>query len=70
MCQPVGMLYLQIQDYRNSLPHKGDTAASVENSPIVHKVLLRMHTENVVKEISLISDDSWTYEDLLVSKLY
>ncbi|KAE8077241.1 hypothetical protein FH972_015821 [Carpinus fangiana] len=60
-----GALLCEIQDYRNSLPHKGDTAASVENSPIVHKVLLRMRTENVVKEISLISDDSWTYEDLL-----
>lgn len=70
MCQPLGMVYLQIQDYRISLPQKGGTAASVENSPIVHKVLLRMCTENVVKEISLISDDSWTYADLLVSKLY
>lgn len=70
MCQPVGMVYLQIRDYRNSLPKKGGTAASVENSPIVQKVLLRMSMENVVKDISLISEGSWTYEDSLVSKLY
>jgi hypothetical protein len=37
---------------------------------IVHKVLIRMCMENVVKDISLISDDPSTYEDLLVSRLY
>lgn len=42
----------------------------MENSPIVHKVLLRMCMEQVVKDISLISEDSWTYEDLLVNKLF
>lgn len=70
MCQPVGMVNLHIRDYRNSLPQKGGTAASVENSLIVHKVLIRMCMENLVKDISWISDDSSTYEDLLVSKLY
>ncbi|KAL0000086.1 hypothetical protein SO802_019688 [Lithocarpus litseifolius] len=60
-----GALLCEIRDYRNLLTQKGGTAASMENSPIVHKVLLRMCMEQVVKDISLISEDSWTYEDLL-----
>lgn len=64
------MVPFQIRDYRNLLTQKGGTAASMENSPIVHKVLLRMCMEQVVKDISLISEDSWTYEDLLVNKLF
>lgn len=49
------------------MPRKGDTGSSVENSPVRSKVFLQMCTESVVKDISLISDDSWTYNDLLVS---
>lgn len=60
----------QIRDYRNPLSQRGSTAASMKKPPIVHKVLLHMCTENVVKDISLMSDDSWTYEELLVSKFY
>uniref|UniRef100_A0A2N9ICY2 Uncharacterized protein n=1 Tax=Fagus sylvatica TaxID=28930 RepID=A0A2N9ICY2_FAGSY len=60
-----GALLCEIRDYRNSLTQKGGTAAWMENSLIVHKVLLHMCMEHVVKDISLISEDSWTYEDLL-----
>lgn len=61
------MLSLQIQDYRNCLHRRG--IASVDKSPVVHKVLLKMCMENVIKDIYLMSNDSWSYEDLLVSDL-
>ncbi|XP_041013210.1 protein PHYTOCHROME-DEPENDENT LATE-FLOWERING-like isoform X1 [Juglans microcarpa x Juglans regia] len=60
-----GALLCEIRDYRNLWPQKGGPAASVEKSSIVHKVLLHICMENVVKDISLIADDSWTYEDIL-----
>ncbi|XP_058184668.1 protein PHYTOCHROME-DEPENDENT LATE-FLOWERING-like isoform X2 [Rhododendron vialii] len=60
-----GALLCEIRDYRNSMPRNGDTGSSVENSPVRSKVFLQMCTESVVKDISLISDDSWTYNDLL-----
>ncbi|KAG6715153.1 hypothetical protein I3842_05G236800 [Carya illinoinensis] len=60
-----GALLCEIRDYRNLWPQKGGPAASVEKSLVVHKVLLHICMENVVKDISLIADDSWTYEDIL-----
>lgn len=33
----------------------------------MNKVHLRMSLENVVKDMPLISDNSWTYGDLMVS---
>ncbi|KAA8529094.1 hypothetical protein F0562_034107 [Nyssa sinensis] len=51
-------------DYRNILSQKGGTACK-EKSPIIYKVALQMCMENVVKDILSISDDSWTYNDLL-----
>lgn len=38
--------------------------------PIVNKVRLRMTFENVVKDITRLSDDSWTYRDFVVSMLW
>ncbi|CAL5350251.1 unnamed protein product [Camellia sinensis] len=60
-----GALLCEIKDYRNIFSQKGDTASSVENSPVTYKKVLQMCMEIVVKDISLISDDSWTYNDLL-----
>jgi hypothetical protein len=47
-----------VKDYR-SATEQGST-------PAIQKVRLRMHLENVVKDINVISDDSWTYSDILV----
>ncbi|KAK9277475.1 hypothetical protein L1049_007019 [Liquidambar formosana] len=60
-----GALLCEIRDYRNCLPHRDDTAVSASIFPTVHKVLLQMCMENVIKDISSMSDDSWTYKDLL-----
>ncbi|KAJ0095535.1 hypothetical protein Patl1_15197 [Pistacia atlantica] len=58
-----GAILCEIQDYRNCLHRRG--IASVDKSPVVHKVLLKMCMENVIKDICLMSNDSWSYEDLL-----
>ncbi|XP_057477922.1 protein PHYTOCHROME-DEPENDENT LATE-FLOWERING-like isoform X1 [Actinidia eriantha] len=60
-----GALLCEIRDYRNILPQNGDIASSMENSPVIHKVVLQMCMESVVKDISSISNDSWTYNDML-----
>jgi hypothetical protein len=36
---------------------------------VVNKVRLRMTFENVVKDITQLSDDSWSYRDFVVSIL-
>lgn len=64
--QSIKMFSLQIRDYRNCLFHEGGIRSS-QNNPIVHRVILQMCMENVVKDIMSISDDSWTYKNLLVS---
>lgn len=43
---------------------------SVNGSPIINKVRLRMSLENVVKDIPSISDNGWTYGDLMVSAIF
>ena len=58
---------MQVRDYRKCISEPGSAVSAVDGFPIVHKVQLRMSLENVVKDISLISDDSWTYSDLMVS---
>ncbi|XP_062110007.1 protein PHYTOCHROME-DEPENDENT LATE-FLOWERING-like [Humulus lupulus] len=58
-----GCVLCEIHDYRNCLLHKG--GSSIQKSPIVYRVILQMCMENVVKDIMSISDDSWTYNDLL-----
>ncbi|XP_059658375.1 protein PHYTOCHROME-DEPENDENT LATE-FLOWERING-like [Cornus florida] len=60
-----GALICEIRDYRNILSQKGNTVSSAGKSPIIHKVVLQMCMENIVKDVSSISDDSWTYKDLL-----
>ncbi|KAF5181649.1 Phytochrome-dependent late-flowering [Thalictrum thalictroides] len=60
-----GMLVCEIRDYRKSASQRGSGVSSVDQSPVVNRVSLRMSLENVVKDIPLISDDSWTYSDLM-----
>lgn len=60
----------QVRDYRRCSSDKGSGIASTDASPIVSKVRLRMSLENVVKDIPLISDESWTYGDLMVRIIF
>ncbi|XP_058087049.1 protein PHYTOCHROME-DEPENDENT LATE-FLOWERING-like isoform X2 [Magnolia sinica] len=60
-----GTIVCEVWDYRNCMPKSGSDISSGNKFPIVQKVRLRMCTENVVKDMSSISDDSWTYSDLL-----
>lgn len=59
-----GSLVCEVRDYRNCISEPGIDVPST-NSPVVTKVRLRMSLENVVKDIPLISNDAWTYGDLM-----
>jgi len=56
-----------VRDYRKCASKQGSSVPFMDGLPIVNKVCLRMSLENVVKDIPLISDNSWTYGDLMVS---
>nr|CAD1838048.1 unnamed protein product [Ananas comosus var. bracteatus] len=60
-----GTIVCEARDYRKFTSEQGTAASAANGIPIVHKVRLRMSLENVVKDIPLISDDSWTYSDLI-----
>uniref|UniRef100_A0A6N2MU29 Uncharacterized protein n=1 Tax=Salix viminalis TaxID=40686 RepID=A0A6N2MU29_SALVM len=60
-----GTLICEVRDYRKCASEQGSSTPSVDGIPIVDKVCLRMSLENVVKDIPLISDNSWTYGDLM-----
>ncbi|ONI31553.1 hypothetical protein PRUPE_1G319400 [Prunus persica] len=59
-----GVILCEIQDYRGCFI-QGRAANSTKKIPTVHRVLLHMRMENVVKDILSISDASWTYSDIL-----
>lgn len=63
-------MFLQVRDYRNFSSEEGSAALPVDGSPIVSKICLRMSLENIVKDIPMISDNSWTYGDLMVGIIY
>lgn len=58
-------------DFRTSLSKLGldGCDSSYDEYPKVQNVCLRMGNESVVKDLQSISDDSWTYDDLLVCVL-
>ncbi|KAK6268285.1 hypothetical protein QUC31_012445 [Theobroma cacao] len=60
-----GTLVCEVRDYRKSAPQQVSTIPSMDGSPIINKVRLRMSLENVVKDIPLSSDNSWTYGELM-----
>ncbi|MCL7040189.1 hypothetical protein MKW94_013120, partial [Papaver nudicaule] len=60
-----GTLVCEVRDYRKRPSEPGNVVSSMEQLPVINKVSLRMSLENVVKDIPLISDDSWTYSDLM-----
>ncbi|KAG7013970.1 hypothetical protein SDJN02_24140 [Cucurbita argyrosperma subsp. argyrosperma] len=57
-----GTIVCEVRDFRGCPPEQGPGAGSTAN---VNKIHLRMSLENVVKDIPLISDNSWTYGDLM-----
>ncbi|XWS12183.1 hypothetical protein CRYUN_Cryun37aG0068000 [Craigia yunnanensis] len=60
-----GTLVCEVRDYRKIAPQQGSIIPSMDGSPIINKVSLKMSLENVVKEIPLSSDNLWTYGDLM-----
>ncbi|KAG9449010.1 hypothetical protein H6P81_008975 [Aristolochia fimbriata] len=60
-----GTIICEVQDYRHFVPNPETSISMGNGSPIVQKVRLQMCMENVVKDMQSISDDSWTYGDLL-----
>ncbi|XP_074268242.1 protein PHYTOCHROME-DEPENDENT LATE-FLOWERING-like [Silene latifolia] len=60
-----GAIMCEVRDYRKCVPHCGPNISSPSESAIVSKVSLKMSLENIVKDIPLMADDSWTYGDLM-----
>ncbi|XP_044500221.1 protein PHYTOCHROME-DEPENDENT LATE-FLOWERING-like [Mangifera indica] len=62
-----GRLMCEVRDYRNCESEQGSTSTSppMPGFPIAKKVQLRVTLENVVKDVSLVSADSWSYADLM-----
>ncbi|KAG6475224.1 hypothetical protein ZIOFF_064442 [Zingiber officinale] len=56
---------IRVRDYRKCFSEQGSNVSAANVTPTVQKVRLRMSLENVIKDISLIADDSWTYSDLM-----
>ncbi|KAH9305844.1 hypothetical protein KI387_010248, partial [Taxus chinensis] len=59
-----GSVVCEVRDYRKRSPTSGDSVSSEEGFPEVHKVPLRPTMENIVKDISSMSE-SWAYSDLM-----
>ncbi|XP_062201424.1 protein PHYTOCHROME-DEPENDENT LATE-FLOWERING-like isoform X2 [Phragmites australis] len=59
-----GSVVCEIRDYRK---HASNLSSAELGLPIVNKVHLRMTFENVVKDITLLSDDSWSYRDFVLN---
>ncbi|KAK9078386.1 hypothetical protein SSX86_002443 [Deinandra increscens subsp. villosa] len=61
-----GAVVCEVRDYRNCTLEPGANGPSaVSSRPVATKIRLKMSLENVVKDIPLISDSSWTYGDLM-----
>ncbi|KAK6914660.1 Spt20-like, SEP domain [Dillenia turbinata] len=60
-----GTIICEVKDYRKLAQEGGVNGPSVDGSPTITKVRLWMSLENVVKDIPSISNNSWTYGDLM-----
>ncbi|KAJ0674029.1 putative transcription factor Spt20 [Helianthus annuus] len=61
-----GTVACVVRDYRNCGLEAGVNGSSADSStPITSKIRLKMSLENVVKDMHLISNSSWTYGDLM-----
>ncbi|KAH9626210.1 hypothetical protein KSS87_000089 [Heliosperma pusillum] len=54
-----------VRDYRKCISDPGPDISSSNESGTINKVFLKMSLENVVKDISVMADDSWTYGNLM-----
>ncbi|XP_062211129.1 uncharacterized protein LOC133912427 [Phragmites australis] len=61
-----GSTVCEVWDYRSFFSNGGDDSG--DDFPKVNRVLLRMGTECVVKDLSSIADASWTYHDQLIAE--
>ncbi|KAL6560011.1 hypothetical protein OROGR_005128 [Orobanche gracilis] len=59
-----GTLVCEVRDHRKCFS-EGLNMASVGSSPVINRVRLSMSLENIVKDIPAISDNNWTYGDLM-----
>ncbi|XP_068663616.1 protein PHYTOCHROME-DEPENDENT LATE-FLOWERING-like [Aristolochia californica] len=60
-----GSLVCEVRDYRKCMLEPGNNGSIVDGCPVVNKVHLRMSLENIVKDIASITDESWSYGDLM-----
>ncbi|KAK1268664.1 hypothetical protein QJS04_geneDACA017604 [Acorus gramineus] len=61
-----GIVVCEVWDHRNCMTKLGSADPSSHiKFPRVQKVCLKMGMENVIKDMSSMSNDSWTYRDLL-----
>ncbi|KAG6428824.1 hypothetical protein SASPL_106861 [Salvia splendens] len=59
-----GTIICEVRDYRKCFA-EGVNVASGESSPAINRVSLKMSLENIVKDIPAISENGWTYGDLM-----
>ncbi|KAL6568319.1 hypothetical protein OROHE_004003 [Orobanche hederae] len=59
-----GTLVCEVRDHRKCFS-EGLNMASVGSSPVINRVRLSMSLENIVNDIPAISDNNWTYGDLM-----
>ncbi|KAL8242732.1 hypothetical protein R6Q59_013034 [Mikania micrantha] len=61
-----GAVACEVRDYRNCGLEAGVNGSSADtSSPVTSKIRLKISLENVVKDMPLISNSSWTYGDLM-----
>ncbi|OIS97164.1 hypothetical protein A4A49_08144 [Nicotiana attenuata] len=60
-----GTLVCEVWDYRKCFAKAGQSVPSATGSPFISRLCLKLSLKNVVKDIPLISDNAWTYGDLM-----
>ncbi|KAM0845814.1 hypothetical protein ACQ4PT_056105 [Festuca glaucescens] len=61
-----GIVVCEVRDYRPFLSNGGDSSGY--DFPKMNRVALRLGTECVIKDLSLIADPSWTYHHQLIAE--
>ncbi|KAF7034250.1 hypothetical protein CFC21_045288 [Triticum aestivum] len=61
-----GIVVCEVRDYRSFLSNGNDS--SEDDFPIMNRIALRLGTECVVNDLSLIADASWTYPEQLIAE--
>lgn len=66
-----GCIACEVLDYCVNAPSSTDTGlifspkSSMDVMPVVYKITLKPTTESIVKDVSLMVDETWTYKDLM-----